>query len=444
MKNVRDLHIQKEIIPLFDFTCNDYSRDVLVQLFETAPADLNDILFRQDILKGLIRNEQLFRPFSYARSEFNEVYTYSKDIPPISGFLFRGKKKQREKGQLTQLFIFFHKLDQFYFSHLITDKWPPEFAARISNLSRFLAELDVKKYAAIARNRSFSIVELPRLTRTLAEKSRTGELNTFWQDLFQFEAFLSLAKGIVKHHFVFPSFTSSPSHSTFPSFSKGGLSIKNFYHPLLKRPVRNSIDTRENVTLITGPNMSGKSTLLKAIGLCVHLAHLGLAVPAEKCDLPFFDVISVAIDLNDDLLSGYSHFMSEIKNLKHIVVEARQSRKCFAIFDELFRGTNAEDALAISKTTIEGLAQFHDSCFFISTHLHQLMETLALNHNIGAHHSIGAHDSIGAYCIECTLENETPVFTYRLLTGWSDLKIGQLIFEQEGLNGLLAKTKTLI
>jgi DNA mismatch repair protein MutS len=431
MKNVRDLHIQKEIIPLFDSVCNEYSRDVLVQLFATAPAGLPDILFRQDILKGLIRNEQLFRPFSYAKSEFNEVYTYSKDIPPIPGILFLGKKKQREKGQLTQLFIFFHKLDQFYFSHLVTDEFPPEFAVRISNIHRILAELDVKKYEAIARKRSFSIVELRRLTRMLAEKSRTGELDAFWQDLFLFEAFLSLARGIVKHHFVFPSFTIEGS-------STQGLSIKEFYHPLIKRPVKNSIDTRENVTLITGPNMSGKSTLLKAIGLCVHLAHLGLAVPAEKCDLPFFDVISVAIDLNDDLLSGYSHFMSEIKNLKNIVVEARKSKKCFAIFDELFRGTNAEDALVISKTTIEGLTQFRDSCFFISTHLHQLMETLALNHDIGA------GDSIGAHCIECTLENETPVFTYRLLTGWSNLKIGQLIFEQEGLNGLLAKTKTHI
>ena len=433
MKNVRDLHIQKEIIPLFDFVCNDYSRDVLVQLFTTAPAGLPDILLRQDILKGIIRNEQLFRPFSYAKSEFNEVYTYSKDIFPLPGFLLSdfllfsfGKKKQREKGQLTQLFIFFHKIDQFYFSHLITVDWPPEFTTRISNISRILSELDVKKYEAIARKRNFSTAELRRLTRMLSEKAGTGELDTFWQDLFLFEAFLSLAKGIVKHHFVFPSFTN------------GGLSIKNFYHPLLKRPIKNSIDTHQNVTLITGPNMSGKSTLLKAIGLCVYLAHLGLAVPAEKCDLPFFDVISVTIDLSDDLLSGYSHFMSEIKSLKNIVVEARQSRKCFAIFDELFRGTNAEDALAISKTTIEGLTQFQDSCFFISTHLHQLMETLAFNGDIGA------RDNIGALCIECTLENQTPVFTYRLLTGWSDLKIGQLIFEQEGLNGLLAKTKTLI
>jgi len=76
--------------------------------------------------------------------------------------------------------------------------------------------------------------------------------------------------------------------------------------------------------------------------------------------------------------------------------------------------------------------------FVCNDYSRDVLETLAFNGDIGA------RDNIGARCIECTLENEVPVFTYRLLTGWSDLKIGQLIFEQEGLNGLLAKTKTLI
>ena len=113
-------------------------------------------------------------------------------------------------GRLTQLFIFFHKIDQFYFSHLITDKFPPEFTTRLGHMSRILADIDLKKYAAIARNKGFSIVELTRLTGMLAEKARIGELDTFWQDFFLFEAFLSLARGIVKHHFVFPTFITSP------------------------------------------------------------------------------------------------------------------------------------------------------------------------------------------------------------------------------------------
>jgi DNA mismatch repair protein MutS len=190
--------------------------------------------------------------------------------------------------------------------------------------------------------------------------------------------------------------------------------------------VKNSMTVRENVILITGPNMSGKSTLLKSIGLCVLLGHLGLAVPAEKCELVFFDVISIAINLNDDIKSGYSHFMTEIKTLKNVVIEAGHSKRCFAIFDELFRGTNVEDALVISATTILGLTRFTGSCFFISTHLHQLKEIVAQN-----------DDKIGMHYIECELGNDRPVFTYKLRSGWSDLKIGQVIFEQEGLNELL-------
>ena len=74
--------------------------------------------------------------------------------------------------------------------------------------------------------------------------------------------------------------------------------------------------TGGSFTAILGANGSGKSTLLKAVGICVLLAHLGLAVPADQCELPFFNVISVSINLTDDLRSGFSHFMTEIKSLK--------------------------------------------------------------------------------------------------------------------------------
>jgi DNA mismatch repair protein MutS len=65
--------------------------------------------------------------------------------------------------------------------------------------------------------------------------------------------------------------------------------------------------------------MSSKSTLLKSVSLCVYLAHAGLAVPASKATLPFFNTISVAINLTDSIVSGYSHFMSEIVTLKNVL-----------------------------------------------------------------------------------------------------------------------------
>jgi DNA mismatch repair protein MutS len=246
----------------------------------------------------------------------------------------------------------------------------------------------------------------------IAEFLEPSKVRLFWQRFFLFEAWHSIAKTHKKYNFCFPEFTG------------GEFAITGLYHPLLKQPVKNSIEKAHHVVLLTGPNMSGKSTLLKSMGLCVYLGHLGFGVPASSCRIPFFDTICIAINLKDDLKSGYSHFLSEIKTLKEVVTEAADNKRCFAVFDELFRGTNLEDALEISTTTIQGLTKFRHSLFFISTHLHQLKELVDL-HNIDTHY------------IECHIKNNQPVFTYQLKTGWSDVKIGRLLFEQEGLNRLL-------
>jgi DNA mismatch repair protein MutS len=423
MRNIGDLHFRKEILPLFDFCYNEFSRDVLNWLLSEIPDTLDETLSRQHILKELIKNEQLYRPFSYSRSEINEVYTYIKDLrlrdfDAAGGsltihFLFAGRKRRLEQARLSQLLLFFHKVDRAWFSTLQPDRFPWEFQNRVKNIQRIFSDLEIGKYQAIVHRQGLTITDMARLIQMIEQKCRSGEMDVFWNDFFMFEAFLSISKGIRSLHF------------TFPSFIDEGVSIKEFYHPLIKNPVLNSIDIRNKLVLITGPNMSGKSTLLKSIGLCVTLAHLGLAVPAERCELAFFDVIAIAINLNDDILSGYSHFMTEIINLKNILIEARQSKRCFAIFDELFRGTNAEDALAISQKTIAGLTQFRHSCFLISTHLHQLRESTVSNSHIQTHF------------IECRVIKDKPVFTYTLREGWSDLRIGQILFEMEGLNELL-------
>ena len=426
MHNIKDLHVEKDILPLFDFTYNEPARDALIELLSDIPRSVEDVLYRQQIIKAIINTKPLHAPFPYHRSEFNEVHGYLEDlknkVTPLDGtslkfhLFFAQTERSKEGAHLSQLIIFLFKIQQAWFSQLDEKMFPALFREKIESSKLFLADLGVVKYQAIAKDRRFTIAEIAKLSTFLHGKIRTGAMTAFLKDFFLFEAYLSAAKGIVKHKF------------TFPRFGNKDLSLVNFYHPLLKAPVKNSLSVAENVVLITGPNMSGKSTLLKAVGICVLLAHLGLAVPADQCELPFFNVISVSINLTDDLRSGFSHFMTEIKSLKNVVVEAGKTKKCFAVFDELFRGTNMEDALEISKTTILGLTKFPGSCFFISTHLHQLKATIALNDT-----------KVDTRFIECILKNNIPVFTYKLLPGWSDLKIGQLLFEQEGLNQLLAK-----
>jgi DNA mismatch repair protein MutS len=423
MEHILDLHIEREILPLFDFVHNEFARNCLVQFFSEVPESLEEILLRQEIIKTLMGKKVLHEPFIYYKSEIHEIVDYVKQLENRSSRLgrsslsihlfFNNRERKRDGTRLGQLVLFFYKIQQFYFASLEKEDFPLAFGKQIMNIKRFLRELQVAKYQEIAMKRSFRIREVTKLLSFALEKIANGEMEVFLKDFFQFEAYLSVSKGVIKQGFVFPVFN-------------GSFSMTDLYHPLLKKPVKNSLKTQHSVTLITGPNMSGKSTLLKGIGICVFLAHLGLAVPASQCELPFFDDISVSINLNDDLESGFSHFMTEIKSLKKVVTKAANGKRCFAVFDELFRGTNMEDALPISKTTILGLTKFKDCYFFMSTHLHQLKEDMNM-----------AGAKITTRYIECQLVNNKPVFTYRLMDGSSDLKIGQILFEQEGLNRLL-------
>lgn len=115
--------------------------------------------------------------------------------------------------------------------------------------------------------------------------------------------------------------------------------------------------------------------------------------------------------------------MNEVVNLKQVVLNAREGKRCFAIFDELFSGTNVEDAFEICKTTIQGLCAYSGSYFFISTHIQELKSV--------------SNGQMSNYYIDCELIDDQPRFTYRLKKGWSDIKVGRILFEKQGLNKLL-------
>jgi DNA mismatch repair protein MutS len=274
--------------------------------------------------------------------------------------------------------------------------------------------LKITFYDQLIKKDRFTASHMRHLSNLLMVKSASGEIDVFWKRLFLFEAYHSISIGIRKLNF------------TFPAFSDAAFSLESFYHPLLKDPVKNSISTRRNVVLLTGPNMSGKSTFLKSVMLCVYLGHLGLGVPASKAAMPVFQAMSVSINLNDDMLNGYSHLMTELITLKKVVT-ASAAGSCFAVFDELFRGTNMEDSIDITRLTIKGLSRFTNSLFFISTHLHQLKDMDEVKDN-----------EVDTYHLDCELVDNKPKFSFRLAEGWSDLRIGRILFENEGLYDMLS------
>ncbi len=421
--NIKGLQIEKDIIPLFDFTLNDFSKSALIEIFNRPLASKVKIYERQEILKGFTFNHNHLKNYGYSVSYLTEVFYFLQDynlestrVKRLNYYLFTpNSEKIIYQNKLTQLILLFDKLQSTYFSKLNLTPFPKDFRQLIKSINNFFDSLKIKHFGLLVREQKFKTKHIVELTEQLLVQKTNEQIALFWNNLFQFEAYLSINKGIVKHNFV------------FSEISENNIALKNFYYPLIENPILNTFETSSKVIVLTGPNMSGKSTFLRAFSLCTYLAQLGIAIPATKSKIPLYSDISIAINHKDDIKNGYSHFMTEVVNLKKVTLSASSGVKCFAVFDELFSGTNVEDALEICTTTINGLSKFTNSLFFISTHLQQLEDF------------IDSKDKrIETYHIECLLQNNIPIFSYKLKAGWSNLRVGRILFNKEGLAKLLS------
>lgn len=419
MNNIKDLNIEKEILPLFDYSMNMFSRNKILEILEKPLQSTTDIIERQNILKGFSENEKILKDYSYTILYLNEVHFFLNDekIEDLSKNklkykLFTSKQeKTRYTSKLNQLILFFHRLESKYFTRLRLEAFPKDYASNIKRILQFLSNFELHKFEHIIREKRLKDNHVIELTEKINELKSKELISPFWEDFFLFESYLSISFGITKNNFVYPIFIDN------------SIKLQDFYHPLLENPVKNNLETNSNVIVLNGPNMSGKSTFLKAVGLCMYFGHLGIGIPASEGEIPFCDYFSIEINRRDDILNGYSHFMTEVMNLKNVVEQATNGKQCFAVFDELFSGTNVEDGFEICKTTINGLSKFNHSYFFISTHIQELKNV--------------SNGQIENYYIDCELIENIPTFTYQLKKGWSDIKVGRILFEKEGLNKML-------
>jgi DNA mismatch repair protein MutS len=402
--------IEKDIIRLFDHTHHPAAGERLYQLFSAPSLTLEAVLERQQLLRTFLANWDQLQAFSYHKGDLQEVYLFTMHIEQYNGpdmdlvtQLF-SKEKHLLRSRVMQTVAF---LKHTFNRYLFKLAGIPGLSGYATQMERFYYALDIEKVT-----NDITFREAYAIIRRLALCYQQHLTQSFWDSLFDYEAWWSLARGTQQLGF------------TMPVFEPDTFVIEQFYHPVLSNPVKNDLQLSGNIMILTGPNMSGKSTTLKAIGLCISLAHLGFAVPAAHCRIPFYDQVLIAINVTDDLKNGFSHFMQEIVHVKNTVLHARAGERCFAIFDEVFRGTNIDDALDVSVTTIKGLSQFRHCHFIISTHLYQLKDQLDMQ-------------LYEPFQLLAGIEGGMPVNRYKLDRGWSDLKFGKLLFELEGLTDLL-------
>lgn len=418
---LKDLDIDNDILNLFNYTLNDNAKYKVKLLMAKPLQNKEEVNMRQEILKGFISNSTIFTNYSYSKIDFREVDLFLQNfqganyLPKFIKYRLRFSKQLYfvYRAHCIQLILLYHKLHNQYIKNLSTAAFPEAYKDDIRFIDAYLSGFNTAYYENLIRKNSLRTKHIIEIFKYIEKKH--DDIFLFQEKYTLFEAYVSISTGIHYHKF------------SFPEIKDNGISLKDFYHPVLKKPVKNDITSLSNVILLTGPNMSGKSTLLKAIGICIYLGSLGFAVPAAAASMPLYNNISVFINLNDDLQSGYSHFMTEILNLKKVVARAAATKKSFAIFDELFRGTNVDDALEISRTTLTGMLNYPGSLFLVSSHLHELTTMPQIKDN-----------SIQCHYLECELKDGTPVFTYRLKKGYSDLKIGRILFEKEGLNAIFS------
>lgn len=258
-------------------------------------------------------------------------------------------------------------------------------------------------------------------------KAAISRLQQLARQLASLDVLLSFAKVAEDYHFVRPSL--NHDHQ---------LQIKDGRHPVVEKfmghqeyvPNDVTMDPQTSLLLITGPNMSGKSTYMRQLALTAVMAQMGSFVPASRAKLPIFDQIFTRIGAADDLVAGESTFMVEMMEANTALQHA--TADSLILFDELGRGTATYDGMALAQAIIEYLqAQVHAKTLF-STHYHELTSLAqSLPGLVNVH--------VGA-----TEEDGELVFLHKVTAGPADKSYGVHVAKLAGLPAPLLKRAAAI
>jgi len=259
---------------------------------------------------------------------------------------------------------------------------------------------------------TFNIDYYDRMIR----KYLAEDLIDIFNFIYEVDAYLSIAKVAVHQSFCFPS--------VYSKGQSGSIEIKGLYHIFHKSPVKNDVlmTKSKKIWFLTGANMAGKSTIIKTISIAVYLTHIGFPVPAYSLKTDVLDGLFTSVNLFDDIELGYSHFYSEAIRLKTILDQLDKKSNALIILDELFKGTNHNDASQAILEVIKYLSEIDGPSVIISSHITDLYQDLK------------SMPSIEFIKLDIEKDvNGLPIFTYKVTKGVAEERLGMWLLNKSGV-----------
>ncbi|NQD67857.1 DNA mismatch repair protein MutS [Bacillus haikouensis] len=374
--NARDLiQLKKSLqqVPVLRHLVETMENNVTDELVsELDPCeDLTDILEQ-----ALVENPPLtIKEGSIIRDGYHEELDQYRDASRNGkSWIAELERKERERTGIRSLKVGFNRVFGYYIevtkanlNHLEEGRY--ERKQTLTNAERFITpELKEKEALILQADEKSVDLEYDLFTgirETVKEFiPRLQKLARLVSELDVLQCFATVSE---KRHYNKPSFNNDRK-----------IILKDGRHPVVEKvmgaqeyvPNDCYMDTEREMLLVTGPNMSGKSTYMRQIALTSILAQIGCYVPAGKADLPIFDQVFTRIGAADDLISGQSTFMVEMLEAKNAIVNATQ--QSLILFDEIGRGTSTYDGMALAQAIIEYIHENIGAKTLFSTHYHEL------------------------------------------------------------------------
>ena len=301
--------------------------------------------------------------------ELKEIRYSGKD------FIAKLESEERVRTGIKNLKVGYNRVFGYYIevskgsTNLVKEEFGYERKQTLSNGERYITPL-LKEKEALVLNAEEKIIELEynlfceirvNIQKYISKLQDTAKV------LSEIDVLAAFATVVEENKYIRPTLT-----------EKKEVIIKNNRHPVIEKVMKKDnfvandvyLPSSQDVLLITGPNMGGKSTYMRELALIVIIAQIGCYVPAEKANLMIFDQIFTRIGASDDLVSGQSTFMVEMNEANHALRHATE--RSLLIFDEIGRGTATFDGMALAQGILEYIATKIRAKTMFSTHYHEI------------------------------------------------------------------------